>query len=219
MVDFAGAGLNRKKVFEDTYWLTYLFCGGEGIGQIEPLVISDVKELCLHSQAGTTDIVGEQGICHSASTCVCITQHFALPPAKDTYPCVICNKPFGEKRGDGALLKGAVYTNNDVFDKPFWLLYCFCEGCGVHKPLDGTLPLIASQFKEFCCAGSTVLENPVVDGVVCSQLGNFLCCWQECQMPPAEGNPKFACCTWKLNKDHSAASTKAPGAPVQMNVK
>merc|ERR1719221_1321920 len=101
MVDFGD--LNRKSVFEETKWLGYLICCGEGIGKCDMshLILSDVKELCLHTQAGQVEFCGDQGLCHNVSTCVCITQHVAIPPAKDTHLCVICNKPMTAKRTDG----------------------------------------------------------------------------------------------------------------------
>jgi len=217
MVDFGD--MSRQKVFNDTHWLAYLLCGGEGIGPMTPLVLSDVKELCLHTQSGTDDFVGAQGVCHNVSSCICVSNHFAIPPAKDSPTCAICNKKFGDKkRGSGSVMKGEVFNSETFFDKPFWCVYCFCTGYAVHMP-NATGKFIASQFKEFCCAGSTVLESPITDGIFFSMLGTFLCCWQECQMPPALGNPKVACCTWKLNKDHSQAPSNPPGAPEQVQVK
>jgi hypothetical protein len=210
MVDFGE--YTKKKVFEDTTWLAYLLCGGRGIGAVTPLVLSDVKQLCLHTQAGTAEIGGEQGLCNGASTCLCISEHFSIPPAQDTYPCIICGKEIGEKRTTGKVATEVVYKGDDLFKKPFWVYYLFCLGCGVHKPLNG-MPLVGSQFKELCCAGSTQLESPKTNGVFCTTLGTFLCCWDECQMPPAADNPKLACCSWKLNKTHDNAPNSAPGAP------
>jgi len=211
MVDFKAANLHRKRVFEDTKWLIYVICGGRGIGSPKPLVISDVKELCIHSQAGTSDIEGPQGYCHTASTCVCFSSHFAFPPATGTYPCILCNVPFGTKRTEGTtFLEGAVYPSKDKFFDKWWLLYCFACGDAVHAPFKGA-PLIGSQFKQFCCAGSTQLESPITEGVLCSTLGNFLCCFEECRMPPAPGGPKCACCTKKVNSDHKDASEEVPG--------
>jgi hypothetical protein len=214
MVDFGE--MTRKKVFEDTAWLFYCLCSGEGLGAISPLVMGDQKQLCCHSQSSTTDIVGEQGLCHTAETCICLTSHCALPPAKGTPTCVICNKRFGtEKRDSGSELKSELFDIETLIDKPFWCIYCFCFGNGINAP-GAAGPFFAVQFKEFCCQGMEMLESPVVDGVCCSQLGTFLCCWNECSLPPAAGNPKCAICTWKLNKDHSEADDKPPGKPQQM---
>jgi len=176
------------------------------------LIISDVKELCIHTQAGTADFAGPQGYCHNSSTCLCFSNHFALPPAAGTYPCVLCGHPFGTKRTEGStFLEGAVYKSKDKFFDKFWCIYCFACGDALHAPLGGGMPLIGSQFKEFCCSGATQLEGPISDGVFCSTLGNFLCCYEECRMPPAPGNPKCAVCTWKLNAEHKDASEEVPG--------
>merc|ERR1739848_567922 len=69
MVDMSN--LTRQKVFEDTKWLFYMLCSGQGIGSMSPLCLDDTKELCLHSQAGTADMVGDQGCVHTFSTCIC----------------------------------------------------------------------------------------------------------------------------------------------------
>merc|ERR1711920_627948 len=56
--------------------------------------------------------------------------------------------------------------------------------------------------------GAQMLEAPITEGIFCSKTGTFLCCWNECQLPPHPGNPKLACCGKKMNSDHSAASDK-----------
>jgi len=211
MVDFGD--MSRKKVFEDTKWLMYACCGGEGIGAIQPLVLMDQKQLCIHGQSGTADCVGDQGLCAQMATELCFTMHCALPPAKGTYPCIICNKKIGEKRSEGTTLNTEIFDIDKIMDTPFWCIYCFCGGQGLNAP-KAAGPCLAAQFKEFCCQGATICEEPVSDGVCCSQLGTCLCCWNECSMPPAAGNPKCAICTWKLNKDHGEADSSPPGKPV-----
>jgi hypothetical protein len=61
---------------------------------------------------------------------------------------------------------------------------------------------------------------PVEEGVMCATLGACLCCWDQCQFPPAPNNPKIACCGWKMNKEAggSAGSNVKPmsyGKPSQ----
>merc|ERR1711974_254997 len=112
-------------------------------------------------------------------------------------------KPLGgDKRGDGTVYDPlSPLKIEQVMDDTFWIYYLFCMGCGVNK-MKG--PLLQAQFKEFCCHGASGCEGISVSGVFCSQLSTFLCIWQECQLPPAPGNPCCAICTWKKNKDHSA---------------
>jgi len=216
MVDLSN--LTRQKVFEETKWLGYFLCSGQGIGSMSPLCLDDTKELCLHSQSGTVELVGDQGCVHSFSTCVCISSHVALPPAKGSPTCAICNKKFGdEKRAAGTQIVGDVFDDDTFFANTFWCIYCFCYGQGVHKP-KATGQLVAAQVKQLCCAGTTMLESPMVEGVACSQLGTSLCFWYEMQLPPAKGNPKCAICLWKMNKDHSEASNSPPGKPEQVLV-
>lgn len=213
MTDFSE--IAKQKIFNDTTWLAYLLCCGSGIGSFTPLVMSDQKQLCLHAQASTTDFGGEEGFCHRASTCICISDHCALPPAEGTPLCAICGKKFGgDDRAEGSKLYGNTFDKEKLFGQ-CWLVYCFCGGASVHKP-GATGQFIAASFKQLCCGGSQILEAPVSNGVFCTNSSTFLCCWQECQMPPHPGNPKVAICTWKLNKDHSAASADAPGAPEQL---
>jgi len=217
MTDFSE--INRRKVFNDTTWIYYCLLCGDGIGNFTPLVMADQKELCLHEQASTTEVGGVEGYCHQASTCICLSDHCALPPAEGTPFCAICGKKFGnggENRAEGSQLYGNTFEKDKFFGQ-FWIYYCFCVGASVHAP-NATGQFVAASFKEFCCGGAQVLEAPVTNGVCCSSVGTFLCCWDECQLPPHAGNPKVACCGKKLNSDHSAASDVAPGPPKQMDM-
>lgn len=211
--------MTRQKVFTDTKWLGYLICCGQGVGELTPFVLADVKELCLHTQASTDDVVGDAGAFHIAQTCCIFSEHCALPPAEKSPSFAICGKKIKvESRPTGSVLQGKVFNADTFWNEPFWCYYCFFTGCAVHAP-GKTGQLVASQFKSLCCAGSTILEMPAVDGVWCSDLSTFLCCWKECQLPPAAGNPKVACCiVYKMNNDHSAASTTPPGEPKQVEM-
>lgn len=214
MVDFGD--FTVQKMYTDTHWIYYCLCEGCGVGGLSPMVLSDVKELCLHTQSGMDVPGGPQGFCHSAASCLCISSHCALPPAKGSYPCVCCGKEFGAIRTEGSEMAG-MFDHDNFMKTPTWLIYFLCEGCGVHSP-GATGQVIASQFKELCCAGATVLESPMSNGVLCSDLTTFLCIYEECAMPPRKGNPKLACCTKKMNSDHSEAPNQAPGKPEQIDV-
>merc|ERR1712038_909688 len=118
----------------DTTWCFYCLCNGEGLGSFSPLVLSDVKELCLHSQAGTQDCGGDGGVCHNISTCICLTNHLAIPPAKNSYPCAICGKTCGAMRTEGSLMHGGQYNQSEIFEEGCWCWYCFCYGYACHTP-------------------------------------------------------------------------------------
>lgn len=230
MVDFTkghgGEGLARKKTFDDTFWFVYAFCGGRGYGKCDPLILTDTKELCLHSQSGTVDFIGEQGVCQSSETCIVCTEHFALPPPKEFPICICCTKAIGEPKTEGTVVKGSVYESNAILkhDDMKWLVWAVCCGCSVHKPCAGEnkIPFVGAQAKQFCCASTTQLEAISVDmggqDVFCSTLGNTLCCWEECQLPPATGNPKCSICNWRMIKGSEGASTTVVGAVQQMDM-
>jgi len=211
--------LSRQKVFKETWWLYYCCCAGEGCGNLSPLVLGDVKELCIHTQMGTTDCTGDQGLCAQIETMLCFTTQFALPPAKDTYTCVCCNMNKKNPREKGTELKSEIFTMSEVMEKPFWLIYCCCGGTGVNMPSNAPGGYCcATQAKMLCCAQAQMCEDPVTkdrngNSIYCSELASFLCLWAECQLPPAAGGPVIACCNMKKNSDHSAADAEPPEKP------
>lgn len=213
--------LAKKKVFEETKWLFYCLCQGYGIQfDISPLVAADNKMLCCHSQAGTQAFVDEQGACAQMGTCICLSEHCALPPAKDTPKIVCCNQKLGDKakRTTGTVLNTELFQIGPFFDDAFWCYYCFCCGRAVHAPKANSKKLYAQQQKFLCCAGASLLESPSVEGIWCSKTSKFLCCVDECAIPPAASNPKCGICTWTLNKDFSKASDVAPGRPQELDM-
>eukprot|EP00929_Paragymnodinium_shiwhaense_P017359 TRINITY_DN1264_c0_g1_i2.p1 TRINITY_DN1264_c0_g1~~TRINITY_DN1264_c0_g1_i2.p1 ORF type:complete len:221 (-),score=62.69 TRINITY_DN1264_c0_g1_i2:279-941(-) len=203
--------LDRATIFNDTKWCYYMLCSGCGIGPMSPLVASDEKMLCIHGTCSTANIGGEDGFCYQISNCLCISEHFAIPPAQGTPPCICFNKWIGTTRETGQKSKTGIF-DFDVFMKDtFWIYYLFCMGVGINK-MKG--PLIQAEFKEICCAGSSGMVPPVEDGIFCSQLNTMLCAWAECQMPPAPGNPKCAILTvFRLNKEKAVAAPKKPTMP------
>eukprot|EP00929_Paragymnodinium_shiwhaense_P046421 TRINITY_DN23632_c0_g1_i1.p1 TRINITY_DN23632_c0_g1~~TRINITY_DN23632_c0_g1_i1.p1 ORF type:complete len:220 (-),score=41.10 TRINITY_DN23632_c0_g1_i1:101-760(-) len=202
--------LDRAVIFNDTTWLLYCLCGGSGIGKLSPLVASDVKELCIHSSCTTATPGGEDGFCYSIENCLCMTRQFAIPPMQGTPPCICCNQWMGAARADGTVSKMEIFEIDKVMKDTFWLYYLFCGGFGFNK-LTG--PLIQSEGKELCCAGSTGMVSPVQDGIFCSQVATTLCIWQECQAPPAPSNPRCAICCWRLNKEQAHAAGRKPNMP------
>jgi len=202
--------LCRAKIFNDTKWMYYCLCQGWGIGSFSPLVAADVKELCIHTTCSTATIGGDDGLCNATANMLCITEHFALPPAKGTYPCICFNKKIGDERASGTVAKGNLFDMKQVMEETFWIYYVFCGGWGFNK-MKG--PWIASQFKELCCEGSTSMVSPIDEGILCSSVATELCIWSEFQIPPAGNNPKCALCTWKLNKNTAEADTKIASLP------
>jgi len=78
------AELDRAKMFNENTWLYYLLCSGCSIGPISPLIAADEKNLCIHETCTTVSIGGDDGLCYAMENCLCITEHFAIPPAKGT---------------------------------------------------------------------------------------------------------------------------------------
>lgn len=208
--------LSKKKVYENTWWCYYCCCMGQGCGDMSPLVLGDVKQLCIHSQSSTRDFGGDEGLCASINTQMCITTQCSFPPAKHTGTIMLCGKKLvGTPKSDGPELKSEIYEMEDVMQKPCWLMYCFFFGTGCNMPSNAPGNCCAAQSKFLCCAQAQLCEDAVVDSVCCSQLGTFLCLWNECSLPPAKGNPFIAICGWKKNKDHSEADDKPPPKPVK----
>jgi len=189
--------LVRTKVFGDTKWLYYCLCEGCGIGPFsDPLIAAETKELCLRSSVSTTDISGEDGLCNQTEVCLCMTEHCQLPPLEGAPTCACFNMKFGGSMGS-TKWKATLFEQSKIMDDTFWVYYFICAGCGVNKMDQG---LFSAEFKELCCRGYTNIEPPIIDGVLCSSVGTECCIWSECQLPPAQGNPMCAICTWRLKK-------------------
>jgi hypothetical protein len=57
-----------------------------------------------------------------------------------------------------------------------------------------------------CIKQQTKCVSPIQDGIFCSGLGTQLCCWSQMQLPPAEGNPMIALCSWRLKNKKEGGS-------------
>eukprot|EP00929_Paragymnodinium_shiwhaense_P075798 TRINITY_DN387_c0_g3_i1.p1 TRINITY_DN387_c0_g3~~TRINITY_DN387_c0_g3_i1.p1 ORF type:complete len:220 (+),score=58.37 TRINITY_DN387_c0_g3_i1:95-754(+) len=204
------AELDRAEMFNKLTWLEYCICSGTAIGPLSPLIASDAKQLCVHGTCGTASIGGEDGYCYAIENFLCLTEHFAIPPAQGTPPCICFNKWIGQTRAAGQKSTKNLFDFDQVMKDTFWIYYLFCGGFGVNK-MKG--PLIQAEFKELCCQGSNGMVKPVDEGIFCSEVETGLCFWSECQMPPAPGNPKCAICGWKLNKEQAIAAPKLPNLP------
>ena len=190
--------LNREKVFKETKWIIYCCCEGWGLGPFsDPLIGAEVKELCLRSSVKTTDIMGEDGLCKSQEICLCLTSQCQFPPVKEAPVCACLNMKCGGSMGSTEFKSEVGFEQSKIMNDTFWIQYFLCNGVGINKMDQG---LFTSEFKELCCRGYTNIEPPVIDGVLCGQVGTECCIWDECQLPPAANNPKIAICTWRMNK-------------------
>jgi hypothetical protein len=195
------ANLDAQKMFSDLWWLNYCFCCGRGIGDIgNPLIGSEGKQLCLHSKCQMTN-VGDP-LCGGLSVFCCETTHFRLPPSADTPICVLCSKELVGKSGSG--WKPELFDFKPAFGDQFWLVYMFCCGTALTAPGANGRPLIGSLQKVICVEQATRMVPPVEDGVVCGGIGTVLCCWDQCQLPPADNNPGCKC-FGKLGKAQSGS--------------
>lgn len=190
--------LERSKIMKETTWLLYCCCEGCGYGAGKgPLVAAESKQLCLRSSVSTTEVMGDDGLCNSVEILLCMTEQFQLPPLEEAPLCACFNKKCGGSLGS-TKWKDGLLEKSKIMDDTFWVYYFLCGGCGVNKMDRG---IFTAQFKELCCRGFTVLEPPIISNIMCSSVGKELCIWSECQMPPADPNPKIAICGWKLNKE------------------
>lgn len=203
--------LSREKIIDDTTWLVYCCCEGVGLGPISnPLVASEAKNLCIRTSVSTTKIMDDDGLCGGVSIFLCLTQQAQIPPVEEAPTCACFGTKCGGSKGS-TKWKSDLFKQNEIMDNTFWLYYFLCSGVGLNKMDQG---IYANQFKELCCRGYTVIEPPVIDGILCSAVATELCFWSECQMPPAKGNPMIACCTWRMNKKKYAEG----GSPSVGNV-
>jgi hypothetical protein len=101
--------------------------------------------------------------------------------------------------------------NADKVIKDTWFLYyCCCGGVGLGPVGD---PLIGSQYKELCLAGSCVtadlMGGDAGDGL-CSQMAIECCITSHCQFPPMEGAPKVTCFNKPLMASSGSVSRSDP---------
>lgn len=80
-----------KQVFDDTFWLYYLFCYGVGINNMKgPLIQAEFKNLFCGGMNGLVAPMEDGICCSSVGTQCCIWSEFQLPPAKGNPKCAIC---------------------------------------------------------------------------------------------------------------------------------
>jgi len=173
------------------WWCNYCFCGGQGIGSVDnPYFGAEAKELCIHSKTWCVEFDGP--FCGGMAIECCITSQIALPPIAGSPMIVCCNKEC--KAGKSGSWSPQLFDYNASWSHNWWLYYCFCMGAGCHKPFANDRPIFAVDEKFFCIRSQAKCEQPIIDGVWCSQLGTTLCFWNQCEFPPMKGNPFLACC-------------------------
>jgi len=202
------ANLNRDKMFGEAWWLQYCCCAGRAIGDVgNPYFGSEARQLCLHSTCEMTEVGNP--FCSGLSVYVCCTQQCAFPKIDGSPTCVCCNKQLAG--GGTESWKPALFDFTPAFQDQFWLYYFLCGGVAVHGIGKNGRPCLGAVQKELCVKQATKCVGPIQEGVLCSGVGTCLCCWEQMQFPPAENNPKIACCGWKMNKYNPSGT---PGKPM-----
>jgi len=187
--------LDRQQMFSDLWFCNYCFCYGTGLGAVgDPFFGAESKNLCIHQKCQMTDI-GDP-FCSSMGVFCCVTSQCQFPAMSGSPTCVCFNKPLAGQGGSD--WKPSLFDYSPTFDKTFWIYYLLCLGCGVEglgkcSPAGGERPLYGVEAKMLCIKNGSRLVPPVEEGVFCSSLGSFLCCWSQCELPPASGNPGFDC--------------------------
>lgn len=192
------ANLNRDKILDEAWWLTYVFCCGRAIGDVgNPYCASESYNICIYSTCNLTDN-WKAPVCSSVGTNLCITSQMELPPTSGAPACVCFNQKLAG--GDTGSFKKSLFDFELKFDDTFWIYYIGCMGCGVNGIGAGNRPLFGSISKQFWIEQSSKFDGVMKDGIMCSGLGTQLCCWSHVQIPPADKNPGFACCGFRTKK-------------------
>lgn len=200
-------GLNREQIFQDTWWLEFCLCGGLGFSTkkiSEPLIGSEVKQLCLHSTCVTAELNPADGVFAITQVMCCLTEHFQVPPMTGApKKCLCCKKKPKEGDTPSDEFQGDLYDIATIFDSTFWLYYFMCCGVGVNIP-GKDRPIFVQKYKQLWCRQTTKLVPVVEGGVLCSGLSTACCLWEQCEFPCIKKGPIVACCGFK--KDWAAAN-------------
>jgi len=213
--------LDRKKMFEEAWWLQYCCCRGVAIGTVgDPYFAAEARSLCIHETCECVDVGNP--FCSGIAVECCITTQCAFPKQQGSPVCACCNKTCGG--GDTSAWKPQLFDYTFQWDGQFWLYYFICGGYSCHGCGAGGRPILGFVHKEFCIREAGRCVAPIQEGVLCSGLGTQLCYWTQSQFPPvskADGNPCIACCGIKMNKtaDHKSSGIMGYGKPSQNEMK
>lgn len=178
-------------MFKEMWWCNYCVCCGRGIGDIgNPLVGGINKQLCILQSCQMTD-VGDP-FCGGLNVFCCVTEQCHIPPTEGSPTCACFGKTLVGSVGDA--------WKAELFDyKPNWkqagfpVIYVVCCGSFLHAPGANGAPLLGAKSKFLCIQEAMKLVSPVEDGIFCASASTFLCCWDQCELPPNKGNPGFKC--------------------------
>lgn len=129
----------------------------------------------------------------------CITSQCSFPKLDGSPTCVCLNKKLAG--GDTGAWKPKLFDYEFNFDNQFWVYYFLCAGWSVHGLRKDGRPLLGFMSKRLCIKEAGQCTQPIIEGVLCSGVGTFLCCWNQAQLPPAGNNPKIACFNIRMNKE------------------
>ena len=146
----------------------------------------------------------------------CVTSQCQFPPQDGSPTCVCCNKTLAAGKADAGNWKPVLFDYTAEFKDTFWCYYLCCAGYGFSGLSANGRPLYASVQKQLCVKQAMKLAAPIQEGVFCSGVETQLCCWTQCQFPPAPGNPGFKCCGFP--KKGSAAKPMGYGKPGQVEM-
>jgi len=210
--------LDKKKMFEELWWLEYCCCYGTGVGAFRLAIGGEGRELCIHSKCQLTSL-GDP-FCSGVKVDCCFTSQCAFPKVEDGPTCVCCSKELAGKFGSN--WKPKLFEWEMKGDGQFWLYYFLCGGVSAHAPYAGGRPLFGHDIKELCIkSGSQCVMPPCVDGVLCSGLSTHCCFFTQMEFPPKfSETPKIACCGWMLNKDlNNKGKPMSYGKPAMQEMK
>jgi len=207
--------LESQAVIDDTFWITYICCGGCGFGGVkDPLVGAITTTLTDHAVCNTTDLKNDDGFCGCISVQMSNTAQCQCPPIEGAPKCVCFNIPLA-KGGTISKKKGLIdYAS--IFDQTWWYVYMFCCGYGISGLQAGKRPVMGAYNKFLIVetyAGMQENEWPGAsnglksfkaglcddaEGVCMEQVLKCLCLYQQVKIPPDPKNRKCACCNKTL---------------------
>merc|ERR1719373_929984 len=217
LVNSEATGLNRDTIIDDTFWLVYCCCYGEGCGSVSDpaLCASEMTNLCMHSTCVTADLMADDGLCGFLMVDGPQTEHCQCPPLSGAPMCLCLNIPIAGGTPSGKDPAG-IFEYDKIFGGTWWTIYCVCCGYGMSGLQAGGRPIFgmvekcciarasiqmeenewpgAGKGMAGCCEG-TCIEG---DDICVGGFGKTLCCYQQCQMPPAPTAPLIAICGKKL---------------------
>jgi len=216
LVNSEATGLNRDKIINDTFWLMYCCCEGEGCGSVSDpaLCAAEMSNLCMHSTCVTADLMADDGLCSYLCVDGVETMHCQCPPLSGAPMCLCLNIPIAGGNPSGQDPQ-KIFEYDKIFGGTWWLIYCVCCGEGMSGLQAGGRPMMGAVEKcciarasmqieennwpgknagmKGCCMGTCVEDEDVCVG----GFGKGLCCFSQCQMPPAPDAPLIAVCNKK----------------------